>query len=114
MIGKLFARQIFKGYPFGFATPSDSPAQHLCRRLARFVSLHRRSILKSQQSPDHRPHLPPSPVAASSADTRASMSSISMALAAWLKMESATRALTDAGVAGSTSSLINVVAAAGA
>src|ERR1019366_968713 len=39
--------------------------------------------------------------AASSAATRTSMSSISMAFAAWLKMASAARTLTDAGVPGS-------------
>jgi hypothetical protein len=51
-------------------------------------------------------------VARSSSDTRASMSSISMAFEAWAKIESATRARTDAGVFGSSRSLIRVVAAA--
>jgi hypothetical protein len=50
--------------------------------------------------------------AASSADTRASISSISMALAAWLKIASAARTLTDAGVAGSIIVFSSVVAAA--
>src|SRR5258708_27876287 len=64
-----------------------------------------------QQGHLHRRE-PPVVVAASSADTRASISSISMALAAWLKIESATRARTDAGVFWSISSFSNVVAAA--
>jgi len=50
--------------------------------------------------------------ARSNSDTRASMSSISIAFEAWAKIESATRARTDAGVFGSTSSFISVVAAA--
>src|SRR5258708_1333250 len=64
-----------------------------------------------QQGHLHRRE-PPVVVAASSAATRASISSISMALAAWLKIESATRARTDAGVLGSMRSFRSVVAAA--
>src|SRR5260370_27350725 len=60
----------------------------------------------------HRPPAFPSPTDPSLAVTRASISSISMALAAWLKIESATRARTDAGVFWSISSFSSVVAAA--
>jgi hypothetical protein len=45
-------------------------------------------------------------------DKRSSISSISIALAAWLKIESAARTRTDAGVLGSISSFSKVVAAA--
>lgn len=48
----------------------------------------------------------------SSSETRASMSSISIALAAWPKMASAARTRTDAGVAGSIMVVSSVVAAA--
>jgi hypothetical protein len=59
-------------------------------------------------------HFPGWDVAAarSSSDTRASISSISMALAAWLKIASAARTRTDAGVAGSIIVFSSVVAAA--
>src|ERR1019366_8880094 len=50
--------------------------------------------------------------ALSSSATRASMSSISIALAAWLKIASAARTRTDAGVAGSIMVFSKVVAAA--
>src|ERR1035437_9324243 len=50
--------------------------------------------------------------ARSRSDTRASMSSISMALAAWLKIASAARTRTDAGVPGSIIVFSSVVAAA--
>src|SRR5260370_2607137 len=63
-----------------------------------------------QQGHLHRRE-PPVVVAASSAATRASISSISMALAAWLKIESATRARTDAGGFGSMRRFRRVVAA---
>ena len=54
----------------------------------------------------------PLDAACSSAVTRASMSSISIALAAWLKIESAARTRTEAGVAGSTRIFKRAVAAA--
>src|SRR5258708_7096452 len=64
-----------------------------------------------QQGHLHRRE-PPVVVAASSAATRASISSISMALAAWLNIASAARTRTDAGVAGSIIVFNKVVAAA--
>ena len=58
------------------------------------------------------PGAPGRPAGRSRFDKRSSISSISIALAAWLKIESATRARTDAGVLGSISSFSSVVAAA--
>src|SRR5438034_995655 len=93
-------------YPFGDRQnqwPPRVAAEFLQRKLPPSCGADLRSQLFQSSVGEHSSHLPPALSVAtdcSSAERRASMSSISMALAAWLKMESATRAFTDAGVFG--------------
>ena len=54
----------FKRHSVSFTLDSDPPSQNFGRRFALLVSLHRRSVLKSLEPPDHRSHRlpPPSPL----------------------------------------------------
>src|SRR5258708_6995939 len=91
---------------------AEVPEPHLDSARCRRSALQAFEASQQCATRSHRPPAFRSPTDASIAVTRASISSISMALAAWLKIESATRARTDAGVFWSISSFSSVVAAA--
>jgi hypothetical protein len=90
-----------------------SSCVHHDQQISRCVARNPQPMLQFVEPPIDAPHRRDVPLAAcSSAAKRASISSISIALAAWLKIESAARTRTDAGALASIMIFSSVVAAA--